>query len=148
MNDDFLIETPEAVSFGYDVAGIGSRFMAALVDTLLIGIIQAVVLGVTIAVLSSAQFGPWIAAGGYLAPYRDVDPSDYPDRFDASVARRLGEADVVRFDLSDSWPPGFGSGIVWDVLTRFTAGAISLDDALAELEAGRQEALVETAARS
>jgi alpha-glucoside transport system substrate-binding protein len=94
------------------------------------------------------SMGPWIAAGGYLAPYRDVDPSDYPDRFDASVARRLGEADVVRFDLSDSWPPGFGSGIVWDVLTRFTAGAISLDDALAELEAGRQEALVETAARS
>jgi uncharacterized RDD family membrane protein YckC len=68
MNDDFLIETPEAVSFGYDVAGIGSRFMAALVDTLLIGLIQAVVLGLTIAALSSAQGGPWIAAGlGLLA---------------------------------------------------------------------------------
>ena len=68
MNDDFLIETPEAVSFGYDVAGIGSRFMAALVDTLLIGVLQAVVLGLTIAALSSAQGGPWIAAGlGLLA---------------------------------------------------------------------------------
>lgn len=62
MNDDFLIETPEAVSFGYDVAGIGSRFMAALVDTLLIGLIQAIVLGLSIAALSSAQLGPWIAA--------------------------------------------------------------------------------------
>ncbi len=69
MNDDFLIETPEAVSFGYDVAGIGSRFMAALVDTLFIGVLQVVVLAATIAALRASpddlfagQLGTWIAA--------------------------------------------------------------------------------------
>ena len=35
--DDYLsIATPENVAFGYEVAGIGSRFLAAVVDTLII----------------------------------------------------------------------------------------------------------------
>jgi len=36
------IQTPENVAFGYQVAGIGSRFLAALVDTLIISILQVV----------------------------------------------------------------------------------------------------------
>ena len=44
FEDEFLnIDTPENVIFGYEVVGIGSRFMAALVDTLAIVIIQVVV---------------------------------------------------------------------------------------------------------
>lgn len=35
-DDQLRIETPENVSFGYRVAGIGSRFLAALVDSILI----------------------------------------------------------------------------------------------------------------
>ena len=69
MNDEFRIETPESVSFGYDVAGIGSRFMAALVDSILIVIIQALALGVMWAVLTSAlgdpldsPLGAWLVA--------------------------------------------------------------------------------------
>ncbi|MBM2850963.1 MAG: hypothetical protein HW418_3905 [Anaerolineales bacterium] len=42
--DDYLsISTPENVAFGYDVAGIGSRFLAAVVDTLIILVLQVVV---------------------------------------------------------------------------------------------------------
>ena len=37
------IDTPENVIFGYQVAGIGSRFLAAVVDTVLIVILQLVV---------------------------------------------------------------------------------------------------------
>ncbi|KAA3662195.1 MAG: RDD family protein [Chloroflexi bacterium] len=41
--DEILnIDTPENVIFGYEVVGIGSRFIAALVDTLIIGIIQGI----------------------------------------------------------------------------------------------------------
>lgn len=44
LPDDYLnIDTPENVAFGYGVAGIGSRFLAALVDTLLILILQIIV---------------------------------------------------------------------------------------------------------
>ena len=89
------------------------------------------------------SFGSWVEAGGYLSPARDVRPADYPDPFDRAVARRLADAEVVRFDLSDSWPAAFGSGLVWDVLTRFTAGELTLDETLDELEAGRQTLVAE-----
>lgn len=44
-NDILKIDTPENVTFDYDVAGIGSRFLAALVDTFLIGLGQVIVFG-------------------------------------------------------------------------------------------------------
>ena len=46
------IQTPENVAFGYQVAGIGSRFLATLVDTLLILLLQIVVIMVLLLVLS------------------------------------------------------------------------------------------------
>jgi len=38
------IETPENVAFGYQVAGIGSRFLATLLDTILVVLLQVVVI--------------------------------------------------------------------------------------------------------
>ncbi|GIK57529.1 MAG: RDD family protein [Chloroflexi bacterium] len=44
-SDEFLnIDTPENVIFGYEVVGIGSRFMAALLDSLIIIILELLVL--------------------------------------------------------------------------------------------------------
>ena len=41
-SDEFLnIDTPENVMFGYEIVGIGSRFLAALIDTTVIGILLA-----------------------------------------------------------------------------------------------------------
>lgn len=57
LSDDYLnIDTPENVAFGYEVAGIGSRFLAALVDTLLILVLQLVV-NLTLLFLASVLFG-------------------------------------------------------------------------------------------
>ena len=67
FEDEFLnIDTPENVIFGYEVVGIGSRFMAALVDTLAIGVVQVVVY-VTMALLAGNLldvdvFSGWITA--------------------------------------------------------------------------------------
>ena len=36
QDDTLQIDTPENVAFGYQIAGIGSRFLACFVDTLLI----------------------------------------------------------------------------------------------------------------
>lgn len=51
-SDEYTIATPENITFGYEVAGIGSRFIGALVDTiiiamllLLINLLVAVALG-------------------------------------------------------------------------------------------------------
>lgn len=42
--DDYLtVATPENVAFGYEVAGIGSRFLAALVDTFILLVVQLIV---------------------------------------------------------------------------------------------------------
>ena len=44
LPDEYLnIDTPENVAFGYEVAGIGSRFLAALIDTLILLVLQIVV---------------------------------------------------------------------------------------------------------
>ena len=48
------IHTPENVAFGYQVAGIGSRFLAAMVDTAIILLLQFVVLATFVAILSSS----------------------------------------------------------------------------------------------
>ncbi len=49
------IQTPENVAFGYQVAGLGSRFVATLLDTLLIVLLQVIV--VVVAALIIAALG-------------------------------------------------------------------------------------------
>jgi len=45
LPDEFLnINTPENVTFDYEVAGLGSRFLAALVDTSIILVLQVVII--------------------------------------------------------------------------------------------------------
>jgi uncharacterized RDD family membrane protein YckC len=75
--DEILkIETPENVAFGYEVAGIGSRFLAALVDTFIIALIQIVVYAVLILIVSAALDGSgediggtWLLAVGVLVSF-------------------------------------------------------------------------------
>ena len=69
--EDYLtVDTPENVAFGYEVAGIGSRFLAALVDTFIILFVQLIV-GLTSVFLAwfvlrdlvgedIAALGPWL----------------------------------------------------------------------------------------
>jgi uncharacterized RDD family membrane protein YckC len=55
MNDSYYVETPEIVAVAYDVAGVGSRCLAAVVDTLLILIMQAAIGAVLF--IGGAQLG-------------------------------------------------------------------------------------------
>ncbi|NJM09012.1 RDD family protein [Candidatus Gracilibacteria bacterium] len=43
MEDRYIVDTPENIAFAYDVAGIGSRFLAAIVDSLLLILLQLAV---------------------------------------------------------------------------------------------------------
>jgi uncharacterized RDD family membrane protein YckC len=73
MDDRYTIDTPENIEFAYDIAGIGSRFLAAIVDTLLIGVAEIVVfilIGLIVSSLdlaSSAAGSLLLALGGLLA---------------------------------------------------------------------------------
>ena len=62
------INTPENVAFGYQVAGIGSRFLATLIDTVLVTLLQIIVLITYYFVLNLLDIDPtgggsaWVAA--------------------------------------------------------------------------------------
>lgn len=63
------IQTPENVAFGYQIAGLGSRFMATLVDTLLIFFLQVVVILVATLIMAavsisteSEELSGWVIA--------------------------------------------------------------------------------------
>jgi uncharacterized RDD family membrane protein YckC len=59
-SDDLVISTPERVAFQYEIAGIGSRFLAQVVDTLVISVIL-----IAITILAAALGG--IFSSGELA---------------------------------------------------------------------------------
>src|SRR5262245_9624512 len=52
MDDRYTIDTPENIEFAYDIAGIGSRFLAAIIDTLVIGA-ALLVLGLLVGVIGN-----------------------------------------------------------------------------------------------
>src|SRR5690349_15067727 len=63
------IQTPENVAFGYQIAGIGSRFLASLLDTLIVGLLQIVILVVLTLIIRlfdgsafSGQIAAWVYA--------------------------------------------------------------------------------------
>ena len=62
MDDNFIIDTPENVEFSYQVAGIGSRFLAALVDTSIIAVAM-VVAQLSLWALFSSSWGVILTSG-------------------------------------------------------------------------------------
>ncbi len=63
---DLTVATPENVSFGYALAGLGSRFMAALVDSLLIVLIQVLVVALGLALALRALQGDGADSLGFV----------------------------------------------------------------------------------
>ncbi len=68
-SDNLLkIDTPENVTFDYDIAGIGSRFLAALIDTTIIILLQIILFGSAMLIASiisdivSEAFVGWLIA--------------------------------------------------------------------------------------
>ncbi|NJP04505.1 MAG: RDD family protein [Chloroflexaceae bacterium] len=57
MDNHYTIDTPENIEFRYDIAGIGSRFLAALVDTILLGLLQISVLFLMFFLISRTNVG-------------------------------------------------------------------------------------------
>lgn len=156
MNDHLSIETPEQVELNYSVAGIGSRFYAAMLDTLLLTLI--VVIGGFVIVSAVVElddiFGNWLAAIGGLVVFalfwgyymlfevtmngqspgkrtlglRVIKEGGYPVSFADSAIRNL-----VR--IIDFLPFCYGVGVIamlmnknWQRLGDLAAGTIVVRD--------------------
>lgn len=76
----------------------------------------------------------WAARLGKLGTNNKIDPAVYPDDLTREMARVLNEADVFRFDGSDSMPAAVGSGSFWEGTLMYVGGE-SLDDVLEYIEA-------------
>ncbi len=71
LDETLNIATPENVSFDYDIAGIGSRFIANLLDTMIILILQFVTNLLLILILSSSNI---IASAGTINDLSTLNP--------------------------------------------------------------------------
>lgn len=152
MNDHLSVETPEQININFKKAGIGSRFYAALLDTLLLGLLLFIGIYVNFTFISELGdiVGNWLAAiGGVLifAMYwgyymvfeittngqspgkmalgiRVIKEGGYPINFSDSAIRNL-----VR--IVDFLPFFYGTGLLvmlingnWQRLGDLAAGTI------------------------
>ena len=71
MNEHLSIETPEQIKINYSIAGIGSRFYAALVDIAVLTPIVFIGIYVTVRAMSDMdeRFGNWLAAIAGVATF-------------------------------------------------------------------------------
>lgn len=124
MDEQLTISTPEQVAFHYEVAGIGSRFVAALWDHIIIGLAQALVIismlfllaavGISTALGGSEDTGPayfvlallvivyFLIFWGYFVLFEIVWNGQTP-------GKRAGRLRVIR---SDGQPVGAGEVMV------------------------------------
>lgn len=66
LGDKLTIETPEQTSLEFSIAGIGSRFLAIAIDTLIQTTIVAAMLPFAFFLPRPSPYGPWIVAMGLL----------------------------------------------------------------------------------
>lgn len=76
----------------------------------------------------------WVGALGKLGTNNKINPDVYPDDLTREMALLLNEADVFRFDGSDSMPAAVGSGAFWEGTLMYVGGE-DLDSVLEFIEA-------------
>jgi alpha-glucoside transport system substrate-binding protein len=88
----------------------------------------------------------WAEAGGFLSPNKNVDPASYGDDVTRATAKSLvaaGDANSVRFDMSDQAPAAFGGtkgAGEWKLLQDFLRDPSDPKATAAKLEAAAAKA--------
>ena len=130
-DSELVVATPERVSFDYQVAGLGTRAIAQLLDLLILGAILAVILVVAVfvsAVLNSAVIGDLISIiGSFVAVFGYFWVSEamwsgqtigkkafrlraVGDRGEPLTLMQAGIRNIVR--IVDFLPYGYGVGLI------------------------------------
>ena len=86
---------------------------------------------------------PWAEAGGFLSPKATFAPDAYGTDVDRELAGLLADSPVLAFDASDRMAPSVGSGLLWDDITGWVAGALPLEELTAQVDAARAAAAAE-----
>ena len=84
---------------------------------------------------TGASVEGWVKAGGAISPHLDSSLDWYTNAVDRGVAEIILNATSVRFDGSDLMPGAVGAGSFWKSMTSYVSGSITLDTALAEIDA-------------
>ncbi len=72
--------------------------------------------------------------GGGMSPHQGSSLDWYTNDIDRSIAEILLNAETVRFDASDLMPPEVGAGTFWSGMVDYISGALTLDEALQEID--------------
>jgi alpha-glucoside transport system substrate-binding protein len=79
----------------------------------------------------------WAELGGFSSPNQQLDPSVYPDELTRKTAGAIGEAEVLRFDLSDLQPGEFGATEgqgLWKLFQDFFQNPDNVDGIAQQME--------------
>jgi alpha-glucoside transport system substrate-binding protein len=79
----------------------------------------------------------WAQRGGFGSPNQNLDPAVYPDDLTRRTSGAIGEAEIVRWDLSDLVPPEFGATTgqgLWKLFQDFLANPNDVDGIAEQLE--------------
>ncbi len=80
----------------------------------------------------------WVRDLGKLGTNSKIDPAIYPDDLTREMAQVLNDAEVFRFDGSDSMPAAVGSGAFWEGTLMYVGGE-DLDSVLEYIESVAQD---------
>jgi alpha-glucoside transport system substrate-binding protein len=97
--------------------------------------------GRLMAYLSSPE-GPqvWAERGGFYNGLATVDLDTYYSRTDRQFAELLRDGREFHFDASDVMPSAIGSELLWSEITSWIAGATTLDEFVANMDAAYADA--------
>ena len=172
MNDHLSVETPEQININFKKAGIGSRFYAALLDTLLLGLLLFIGIYVNLSFITELGviIGNWLSAiggvmifamfwgyyiifeittngqspGKFALGLRVIKEGGYPISFADSAIRNL-----VR--IVDFLPFLYGTGLLvmlingnWQRLGDLAAGTIIVKTSRKELRKTGENLLPDT----
>ncbi len=85
---------------------------------------------------SAEHLKGWLAAGGALAPQKDINLDWYGSDLERRIAELANEATSVRFDASDLMVKEV-NGAFWKEMTNYVSGSKDLATSLADIDAAR-----------
>lgn len=78
---------------------------------------------------------PAAANSSFLSPFKTFDVANYPGAITQKVAAFAYDASYFLFDGSDAMPAEVGAGTFWTQMTAWISGDITLDQAVATIDA-------------